>query len=269
MFPFEKEKSEYEKKLSSLLSDRTYAGFNKVKKVNKEELLKYYQDDFQLIIRLFDSHSKLIEQFRGFFNRFSVTGNFEIQRLLVATITRNVHQIYTSIKLTSDGDFGIVRASARQIFELLLLAKYSSLTENKNLANKWEKGGSLNIHKTVIKSLKIPKKDNILEFWNMLCTYNHGTTYSGQSMPYWKECERDIETCLVFIYILINCNYHLFNTVLLTRIPRIKHLVEYNYKENVNVYRKEFNESKRVYSKKVGIRTRRIINDYCRKWEFQ
>lgn len=265
---FPRELSEYEKKVANLINNRTFGGFEEVRKTNEKEILNEYGASIQKIIDLFDAQSILIERYRGFFNRFSRTIEFDIEQLLVAAITRNIHQLYISIKLTIQGDFGVVKASTRQIFELLLLAKYCALEEDLKLAEKWNKGGNFNLYKTVIKPLKSPKNDNLLDFWNLLCTFNHGTIYASQNLPYWKECERDIETCLAFTYIMISCNYHLFNTVLLGRNTFMKNLVEYNFKETVSTLRKDFNDKKKDYSKEVGVQTRRVVYDYCRKWNY-
>lgn len=254
--------------LSDILRTRSYASFSKVHNLNEKEIKEFAGQYFEYLIKLYDYHSQYIEYYRWTFYKRSNSETIHIEHLIIAVLTRNVNMIYSMIKLTEKGEFGMVKSLARQTLELLMLSKYCAATRDNAMAERWLNGGEFNLYKDCIRNLKVPNKKEMSEFWRMLCKFTHGTTFSQQSTMYWRLGENnDVSLCLSFIRIFILCNYHLFNTVYLGLSAFSRNNGKRFNEEDVDFAKTMFNEAKDYHHPYMGKASKLVVRDYCRKWQ--
>jgi hypothetical protein len=187
--------------------------------------------------------------------------------ILFSCFHKNLFSVFTALDLTKKGFFGSARPIIRHAFEGLLIAKFCSTARNRELFRRWENGMAIFISKDVLRKVQHPDLNEIGRFWGLLCGYTHASTCAQQ--VHFGQDETDliwnVGLNLVFIKILLECNYHVLGSHLIT--PSIK------YTGNIYRNKKKAEElRKRIYrlfvrSKKGMLKAPRIvISDFKRKW---
>lgn len=187
--------------------------------------------------------------------------------ILLSCFHKNLFSVFTALDLTERGFYGSARPIMRHAFESLIIAKFCSTSTNKELFKKWESGMAIYLSKDVLKKVQHPNLYEIGRFWGLLCDYTHASTCAQQ--VHLGQDEKDliwnVRLNLVFIKILLECNYHILGTHLIT--PTMK------YNENRYGNKRRAEElRKKIYrlfirSKKGMLKEpRMVISNFKRKW---
>lgn len=136
--------------------------------------------------------------------------------ILFSTLHKNLIALYTSLKLTRVGLYGPARSMLRYAYEALLIAKYCSLSQNLQIYEKWKGGDVVYLTNGVLKKIQKPDTEAFKDFWALLSNYSHATIYAQQVEMNLQAAPEEVTLNLVYLKILLNCQYHLLNSHLIT-----------------------------------------------------
>jgi|GEM_PF-5910971 len=259
---------DYFNKVKALLNKRSYENLVAIKKLNREELSTQFSNHLKLLELLFDKHLELIENYEPLMELY-VSPYPNTYDLVYTSVIKNINSLFAVIELTKDGQFGAAKNILRQIFEFLMLAKYCGITKDEKTSQDWINGSNIDLFKKTIKYLKEPYKNSIVDFWKILCLYNHGTVHSQQGLLYWRYHSNYWEECTTFLYMLIMCNHHLFNRVFLPLSSHLKYNAEVYRKEEISKLKKEISIIQKTFEKQLlGKQAIIFVKHYCRSWEY-
>lgn len=175
-----------------------------------------YPQIINVIKELFDAEQRILSNYL-----WMLTSNFhngaKSKIITTGAYSKNMYSLFTAIELCLKGFHGSARIILRQVVEFLMLAKYASITHDEKFINHWEKGGDIGIGKQILQKLKIRNKKNLIDLWELLCGFNHATSYSQQIGVRYEEVKKDTLGDLAVIIILLNCNLHLLNQHVIDR----------------------------------------------------
>jgi hypothetical protein len=182
--------------------------------------------------------------------------------------------LFSALRLSSCGLYGAARPLMRNIFEWLMIAKFSSISDNPSVMKKWHDEETIYFSNSILKKIKFPSPEEFQIFWSIVCGYSHATRSSMQiSIDIDdKENFKDININIAVINTLLECNYHLLNTHLITReyeymgrfyySPRFSKSLEYKVPE----LRKAAHSIFKTNRKFLGAAAVKLISAYKRKW---
>jgi hypothetical protein len=106
----------------------------------------------------------------------------------------------------------------RNVFEWLMTSKFSSISEDFSIIEKWHNDETIYFSNSILKKIKQPAFKLFYDFWSLLCEYSHATRISMQVLLNLEKAEDydDIFFNLRIVNFLLECNYHLLNTHLIT-----------------------------------------------------
>ncbi len=167
--------------------------------------------------RMLDIQCKIASYFTGWWNSGMVVqpkGDRTLDKLLFSAFHKNILSFYSALKLNSMGLYGSVRPLMRNIFEWLMISKFSSISDNTNVMKKWDNIETVYFSNAVLKKIKDPSPDPFIEFWSIICDYTHATKYSMQASLDISNRNnfRDILGNYGVLNALLECNYHLIIT---------------------------------------------------------
>jgi hypothetical protein len=225
-----------------------------------------YSEIVNLIKSIFDAQQKIFKLYfwmtQADFHKNSLS-----KKILCAAHLKNMNTIFSNIELTSYGLYGSSRILLRQIFEFLIIAKYSSLTHDEKFIEHWQNGGQIGIGKQVFQKIKIKEFEKIGKFWKILCDFNHATSLSNQIGLKYKYVKDEIVGDFAIILILLNCNYHMLTQHIID--TRMKYYGSYYFStDNKNdiIKCRNLMKSSRNFISNEGIA---IIRFYISKWDFK
>lgn len=186
--------------------------------------------------------------------------------LLITAFTKNLFSLYSAILLTESGFYGSARIILRNAFEFLLISKFASITDEKEVVDLWHNGENITLSRSIFKKFDVKNKDKLSAFWGDLCKYCHAMIYSQQvSLDAAKE-EREIELTLVYIRILLECNYHLLVGHVVNSSMKY-YAKTYGNLDLVPKFKKELNKIFQKTRKDLEKHPKKIIRAYKAKWE--
>jgi hypothetical protein len=87
---------------------------------------------------------------------------------VTATIfSKNLVAFYSSIELTKKGLYGPARVLMRYIFEGVTIAKFCSISMDRNLIQKWNDGIHVSLTNDVLNKIKSPDNQELKSFWKL------------------------------------------------------------------------------------------------------
>ena len=197
----------------------------------------------------------------------------KLNPFLFRTFHDNLLFTFSALELNRKGLHGAASNLIRHIFEALIIAKYCDIATDFKILDKWSGNDPIFLTRDVLRKIKSPDPAPLKELWIILCNYSHPTKNSGQA---WIDLEDDefnrgIFINLIFLNMLLECNYHLLNT----------HMIDDRMEYEAKLYIPQFNNQKyeiphlrkqahtifkesRVY---FGKESKRFIQTYKRKWE--
>ena len=163
------------------------------------------------------------------------------QSIILSAIYKNFYIFYSSLELLKKGFFGSTRVLLRQSFEFLILGKFCAITNNQKVFENWKDGKTVYFSNEVLKKINNPNISEIKQFWILLCKYAHSTSTSQQINLSWDDNKKDINLTFTFIILLLDCHYHLLNSILLPNA--IKSFINYHdYDGSIKQCRNEIND---------------------------
>jgi hypothetical protein len=195
-----------------------------------------------------------------------IAAHNKARTILFSTIHKNQIAIYTSLKLTRLGLYGPARSMLRHVFVALLTAKFCSVSDDASVFSKWKEGNTVFLSNGVLKKLQKPDTEPFKDFWGLLSEYSHATIYAQQVALNARSTEEDITLNFVFIRILIDCQYHLLSSHLIT--PSMKYYT-LRYRRNKDPLPELRLNMKRLLQESRATlleHPKSIIDNYRSKW---
>jgi hypothetical protein len=240
---------------------------------------KFSSDTNKSIIgarRLIDIQCKIASYFMPFWMSPvgpSRRGLKELNPLLLSTFHKNIYSFYASLVLTGMALYGPSRPILRGIFETLMIAKFCHTSEDLKVLQRWHEIETIYFTNSVLKKIVVPDPQPFTELWNLLCETSHATRTAGQiSMNTTEDFEESFNN-LGILNALLECNYHLLNSVLIT--PELSYMVkfyntrfalkkkrDYKISELRKSAHRQFAENRAF----LGSESIRVITAYKRKW---
>lgn len=140
--------------------------------------------------------------------------------VIFAAIHKNFFVLHSALNLTRSGLFGPARTLLRHVFEYLVVAKFCAVSEDDRVFERWDSGDTVYFTNGVLKKITKPDNTELKDFWHLMCQYSHSTNSSQQVSIEWNGSEDDIYVTLCFIRAMLECQYHLLNSVLITKSMR-------------------------------------------------
>ena len=100
------------------------------------------------------------------------------------------------------------------------------------MLNKWKDGDIIYLTNRVLKRIQSPDTKAFSEFWDLLSSYVHATIYAQQIHLNVMAAPDEVPLNLIYLRILVECQYHLVNSHLIT--PSMKYYIK---RYNRNGYR--------------------------------
>jgi len=147
--------------------------------------------------------------------------------ILFSVFHKNLMLLFSALELSRKGLYGAARNLERNVFEGLVIAKYSNVSSDFSIIEKWIETEDIYLSKMVLNKIISPDPTIIKEYWSMLCDYAHPTRYSAQV---WADLDargefEEVISTFVDLLILLECNYHLLNTQMIN--DRMEHEVRF------------------------------------------
>lgn len=186
------------------------------------------------------------------------------KEMLASAVGKNLFVLRTALDLTRQGLFGPARNLLRHVLEALVTAKYSAVSESNSSFERWKNGQSLSFSGLLNKVSK-PDVVETKILWEVLCASSHASTVSQQVFVEWAHDEREIKVNLSIIRMLLECQYHLLNSHLLT--PSIKQYALENCDgskiKGARLRNRELFKKTRPLIGKAGSK---VTREYCATW---
>jgi len=206
----------YDKNDSSLISE-----FEHVGQKNKSIILEQFKHQIDAAIELIEIQNRIASFFVGFWLHEAMPmrkGQKELMPSLFSLFHRNFFSFYSVIKLTSIGLCSSAKPILRNIFESLMVAKFCNINDDFTLVKKWDQNETIYFTNAILKKIISPNTKPFFQFWGYICEHSHPTKFSSQA---WLEIDKsnfiDISANLNLLVALLECNYHLLNTHLITQ----------------------------------------------------
>jgi hypothetical protein len=226
--------------------------------------------------RLIDIQCKIASYFIAFWNSPAAPfrkGHKELINLLFSSFHKNIYSSYATLVLTSMALYGPSRPILRGIFESLMIAKFCHTSENPKVLQRWHEIETIYFTNSVLKKIVSPDPQPFTKLWNLLCETSHTTRTAGQISMNTEEDFDEAFYNLAILTTLLECNYHLLNSVLIT--PELSYMVKfyttrfalkkkrgYKIPELRKSAHRQFAENRSF----LGPESIRVITAYKRKW---
>lgn len=247
-------------------------------KENTIEITKRIANQIASAEKLIDIQCNIASHFIGWWSSntsFAHSGHSaEIYPLLISSFHKNIFSFFSALRLSSCGLYGAARPLMRNIFESLMISKFSSISDNLSVMKKWHNEEIVYFSNSVLKKIKIPSSEEFYSFWSLVCEYSHTTRSSLQiSLDINdKENFEEINLNIAIINALLECNYHLLNTHLITikyeymgkfySSPHFSKLPKYKVPELRKAAHTIFKSNRKF----LGSGSVKLISAYKRKW---
>lgn len=144
----------------------------------------------------------------------------DVYRVLFSCVHKNLVGLMSAVAMTEVGLYGPPRSLLRHAFEALVIAKYCSLRPTDDTYDRWLDGKQVFISNGILKKLVRPKPDALQEFWGLLSGYTHSSIYALQPDFDVPADVYQVQLNVVFILMLLECNYHILSQHLITASMR-------------------------------------------------
>jgi hypothetical protein len=252
--------------------------FDKKARENTVEITKRLANHIASAEKLIDIQCNIASYFMGWWSSntpFAHSGHSaEIYPLLISSFHKNIFSLFSALRLSSCGLYGADRSLMRNIFEWLMISKFSAISDNPSVMKKWHNEETIYFSNSVLKKIKVPSPEEFFTFWSIACEYSHATRSSLQISLDIDDEEnfKDIKINVAVINALLECNYHLLNTHLIT--SEYEYMGKFYYgprfskrpKYKVPELRKAAHSIFKSNRKFLGAGSVKLISAYKRKW---
>ncbi|MBX3627993.1 MAG: hypothetical protein KF892_23490 [Rhizobacter sp.] len=132
----------------------------------------------------------------------------QANNVLFSACHKNLVAFHSALKLTRVGLYGPARAILRHVLESLVIAKFSSVSHNPQVMERWKEGEVVYFGNAILKKILRPDPEPFRDFWNLMSDYSHATIYSQQIVLNVQNDPEQVPLNLVFMRILMDCQYH-------------------------------------------------------------
>lgn len=256
----------------------TVGFFNKLAKENYAVLFDKEKDKIESAEKLIDIQCEIASYFVGWWSSEVMSirkGQRELHPLLFSAFHKNIFNIYAALKLTTSGFYGPARPLMRNVFEYLMISKFSNISNDSQVMKRWYEGETVYFTNSIIKKILVPDPKPFAEFWSIICGFTHATRTATQVSIDINELYvyKDIFINIAVLNALLECNYHLLNTHLITseyeymakfyckkyKSPRPEYKIPELRKAAHDIFRKN-----RYF---LGRESIKLISAYKRKWK--
>lgn len=212
--------AEDEPTILDLNYDRTGAPFVELVEAIESENLKAvaaeHKREVEILQEGLNCLYAMASEFAWLFNAPHIAYLNKANTILFSTLHKNLVALYTSLKLTRMGLYGPARSMLRHAYEALLVAKYCSLSHDVQIYEKWKGGDVVYLTNGVLKKIQKPGTEAFKDFWSLMSNYSHATIYAQQVEMNIKSVPDEVPLNLVYLRILLDCQYHLLSSHLIT-----------------------------------------------------
>jgi len=257
-------------------SGSTVELFDKKVRDNSVKILERLSINIANAEKLIDIQCNIASYFVGWWcsnTRFAVRDN-ELNSILFSAFHKNIISLYSTLRLTICGLYGPARPLMRTIFEWLMISKFSCIANDPSVIQKWHNEETIYFSNSVLKKIKDPSPDEFYTFWSVVCDYSHATRSSLQISLDVEDEEnfREISINIAVLNALLECNYHLLNTHLIT--AEYEYMGKFYYSSRFSAardyklpeLRKEAHSIFKNNRKFLGSGSAKLISAYKRKW---
>lgn len=245
----------------------SYADFLETIDLNRKVSGATSEQPLKWIVNIFDRQQSIFNYHYWTMEYFARNAHRDDKAVLTAAYVKNMHTFFAATELTKQGLYGSARILLRHIFEFLIIGKYVSLTNDIKFIEHWLQDGQININKQIFRKIKSPDTKSLENFYSLLCTYTHATSSSQQVGIKIENNENQIYETLLFILILLECNYHLLNSHFID--SQMSYYANTRFKADIKTKKDElkfhFQTIKKEFLKKDALK---LISSYQRKWTF-
>lgn len=238
---------------------------------NNDEFVKdKFKNSIKIIDEAFDKEIELFEMISWTLDEAMQATNYTTQ-ISLSGFFKSLLSIYSAYGLNIKGQYGSSRILLRHAFEYLLIAKYSAVSNNSTIIEKWENGENVVIGRDIFHKLNSPDSERFRTLWKILCKYTHATIYSQQNEFNAVNNVAEINTNFAFIRALLEMNYHLFNRHCINSSMKF-YFDDYASEEEKNrfkVLKKEIRTLFSVSKRTMADETKKVIRDYVSSWEIK
>lgn len=186
--------------------------------------------------------------------------------ILAPTFLNNLLSLCTSQQLTEAGHVLNARLIMRHVFEGLMIAKLSSVDHSSEVFDKWLDGVQINFTNEVLKRIRKPGTDGFKQLWRLLSECVHSSRNSIQ-IDLIIDSETNAEVLnLIWITMLLESNYHLLSSHLITPSMRNYHNTfapPDDLDENLSSIRQLFKKNREIW---LGKGARSFIHLFKATW---
>jgi hypothetical protein len=239
--------------------------FERLSSDHRRVLRKEFAKDLSLVKEILNLEYKIASHYMWVFRvRLPV-----IAPVLLSCFHKNLFAVYSSIDLTQRGFYGAARPNIRQAYEALVIAKYCSIRGDRSIFERWEKGQPIYLASQIFRKVKEPNVAELRDFWTQLCGFTHASIYAQQIDLSKRDDPGFVQTGsnLVFLKIVLECNYHILSRHLLTE--SVKYFARrYGGVELPAGLRRKIKNL--LTDSKVGMlpKGKRVISTFRRRWVF-
>jgi len=238
---------------------------------NKELFDKEFSNEIKLVKNNLDRQMEILDLYLKVvvYDPYAISEKHT--NMSLGVIYKNLLSIYAALKLTEQGLYGSARMIFRNIYEGLVISKTVAIKKSDIMLAKWENGEDINLRMEVFRSIKTPNSEALKEYWGILCSYNHATTYSQQVGLEYEDGRNEIAFNVACLEILLDMNYHVLNSYVANK--SIQYYAEFmadtRGKGSFSTMKKGIRSQIRVMRKIFNKTPRRIVIDFSRKWTFK
>jgi len=210
----------------------------------------------EAIVEIMDNTYSLLCQHVWMFNTPDVVNLPKNDPAIASAIYKIFFVLHSALNLTREGLYGPARTLLRHTFEFLIVGKFCGISHDDRIFNRWDSGDTVYFTNGILNKIQNPDNSEFKAFWELMCQYSHATNSSQQIDIDWNKNESDTYITLTFIRAIVECQYHLLNSIYITKSMRAMALSldDNNEIKPLRVRNRELiNKSRSFMSKKLRL----------------
>jgi hypothetical protein len=191
----------------------TYAA-SKVK--NRSLILSRFSNHYGRIREILELEYRIATSYFWIVNGIAYAEVNPVYGILQRTFAGNLVALNSALELTLDGVYSNARLLMRQSYEGAMIAKLCSIDPSSDVYDRWLDGQYIVFSADILKRIVTPQVTEFRRFWQCLSGDTHASLLSGQPDFQNRPAVEAAPLNLVFIEMLLEANYHLLCSHLVT-----------------------------------------------------
>ena len=194
---------------------------NKQRDYSKEYMMRMEEYEKQSLVdyaktrnTIFELINGSYEVYRTFSTIIQLNQDIDIYNAFISDVfVNNVKYVYATIKLIDMGQYIQARVLYRNIYESLVIAKYSYISRDTTYINKYKEERHISL-RSIFKNVIIngSKKNQMEQFWDELCSFSHFSVSSNSLLENGNIDKDEVRKSYEIAKILLIMNYHVLNS---------------------------------------------------------